>query len=132
MNKEIEKLNNKIKKFDSSVDDRVKLAFDKFEKLLNPNNQQNMIMLNDIIHENWSVNGDLIMQELEKRKYLEVFEIVYDTRIVIPKEPYSDIYLKMEKDYQTQSFRIAEEIVVSKEVEEFIHKFCEEKMKGGN
>lgn len=132
MNKEIEKLNKKIKERDNEIDKRIRKALNKLEKNLNQNCQQDMILLNNILIDNWQIDSDLIMKELEKKGYLENFEIINDNRIIICKEPYSELFFGIVGDMKMLSFNIIQEILVSEEVEEFIHKFCEEKMKGGN
>ena len=132
MNKEIEKLNKKIKEMNNEIERRIIDGINKLEKNLNPIYQPEMTLLRNILLDNWQIDSDLIMQELEKKGYLENFEIINDQRIVICKEPYSKFFFGIIGDLDLLSFKIEQEILVSEEVEEFIYKFCEEKMKGGN
>ena len=83
-----------------------------------------MSSIPEILFEDRFYNQPLILEQLEEAGYIECFYMICTNCIIIEKPPYSDLRIVPVMNEDDFSFRINLELVVSKEVEDFIKNSC--------
>lgn len=124
MSKELDDLNKIQEERIRIAGERLLSSLEQLKENLNPNEQLQMSSIPEILFEDRFYSQPLILEQLEEAGYIECFYMICNKCIIIEKPPYSDLRIVPVMNEDDFSFRINLELVVSKEVEDFIKNSC--------
>ena len=119
-----ERLDKGVKCYGEKVTDN--FDWQGLETTLNPENQDKMMCLYEFYDLNENIDPIIIFEELERKKYIELFDDKGDGNgLIICKKPFVDWHIKpYPYSKKGEYIEIVRLLVISKKVQEELQEFC--------